>query len=271
MIKHKIKKISKSTKLSQDKIEQIQILARNGLSLRAISRSTGINFSTVHKYAKQFSKKQSIVDFSVYDQYELGYIIGFFVGDGSQINEPKSGHYGIKFALDSKRDSDIVSFLIDLFEKAGKRVTVYIQGSWLQMKIYSKDLLIFLREFVRYEEHIRKTIKVLVNHSFWSKEFLFGFIGGLIDSDGHILEDKRSGGHFGAVITSANPVLVQQLVSLFDRLELKVKIATASPSKTALSKNPTYYIRLGKSEFCKVCRNIICLKHERFNCATKRF
>lgn len=82
MIKHKIKKMPKSTKLSQDKIEQIQSLARNGLSLRAISRNTGINFSTVHKYAKQFSKKHSVMDFSVYDQYELGYIIGFFVGDG---------------------------------------------------------------------------------------------------------------------------------------------------------------------------------------------
>lgn len=139
------------------------------------------------------------------------------------------------------------------------------------MKIYSRDFLIFLREFVRYEENVRKPLKVLVHPSSWPKEFLFGFIGGLIDSDGHILEDKRSRGHFGAVITSANPVLVQQLDSLFDRVGLKVKIATANPSKTALSKNPTYYIRLGKSEFCKVCRNIICLKHERFNCATKRF
>jgi hypothetical protein len=260
MSKHKTNGATKrSAKLTQIKVETLQTLAKSGMSLREISRQTGVNFSTVHKYAKQFSKQQSVMDFSVYSDGELGYIVGFFVGDGSQMNEEKSGHYGVKFALDHKRDSDITAFLMQLFEKGGKRVTLYPMGSWEQMKIYSKKLLLFFRDFVRYDSHSERSLKVLVDPSRWSKDFSLGFLGGLIDADGHVLEDKRNSSHFGAVITSANPLLVQQVAELLTRLGLKSKTATAKPSRTAFSTNTTYYIRLGKTDFSKVCRSLICI------------
>lgn len=270
MSNHKTSNETKrSTKLTQDKVETFQTLAKSGMSLREISRKTGVNFSTIHRYAKQFSKQQSAMDFSAYSDCELGYIVGFFVGDGSLISEEKSGHYGARFALDQKRDSDIAAYLTQLFEKGGKRVTLYSMGSWQQMKIYSKELLLWFQNFVGYDDSGGRNLKVLVNLSSWSKEFSIGFLGGLIDADGHVHKDKRNGGHFGAVITSANPVLVQQVSGLLNTWGLKPKIATAQPSKKAFSMNTTYFIRVGKADFSQVCGNMICVKHERFDCKCK--
>jgi hypothetical protein len=176
-----------------------------------------------------------------------------------------------KFALDAKNDLDTASFLRCLFEKSGKRVTSYFEGSWLAMKVYSKSLLFFLQGFVNYQEHDERTLKVLVNSSTWSRDFSLGFIGGLIDADGHVLKDKRKAGHFGAVITTANPMLVEQLVNLLRELGLKANVIEAQPSKTSFSKNTTFFIRLGKAEFCKVCSDLICVKHERCGCHAKHF
>jgi hypothetical protein len=257
--------------LTASKIQEIQGLVKDGLSLRAVARNTGVSYSAVHKHAKQFSKRQTFLDFSVFSKREFGYIVGFFVGDGSRIVEKKSGHYGLKFARDGKRDLDIASFLGCLFKKGGKRVTLYTEGSWLAMKVYSKSLLVFLEDSVRYDEDNGEIYKVLVNPPAWSRDFTLGFLGGLIDADGHVLKNKRKAGHFGAVITTANPKLAQQLVSLLSGLGLEAKVGKAEPCPTSFSKKPTYFIRLGKAEFCKVCNNLICVKHQRCGCDAKPF
>ncbi len=116
-------------RLAPEKVDDIQSLVKKGLSLRGVSRKTGISYTTVHRYASQFSRRQSSIDFSVFSKRELGYIVGFFVGDGSQILDKRSGHYGAQFGLDAKRDSEITSFLCHLFEKSGKRVTLYSAGT----------------------------------------------------------------------------------------------------------------------------------------------
>ncbi|MGO8807629.1 MAG: LAGLIDADG family homing endonuclease [Candidatus Bathyarchaeia archaeon] len=257
--------------MTTEKVEEIQRLVKSGLSLRGTARKTRVNYSTIRLHAKQFAKRQSTLDFSVFSNRELGYIVGFYVGDGSRMEEKRSGHYGAKFALDAKSDLDTAFLLRTLFEKSGKRVTLYSEGSWLAMKVYSKPLLAFLQNFVKYKQDNERTQKVLVDPSTWSRDFTLGFLGGLIDADGHVLKNKRKTGHFGAVITTVNPKLAQQLVSLLNRLGLEAKVGKAEPCPTSFSKKPTYFIRLGKAEFCKVCNNLICVKHQRCGCDAKTF
>lgn len=168
-------------------------------------------------------------------------------------------------------DLDIACFLRYLFEKAGKRVCLYREYSCLTLKVYSKKLLLVVQSFVQYRRHHSRTLKVLVNELSWSRNFSLGFIGGLIDADGHVLKDKRRKGHFGAVITTSNPLLMRQLTSLFGQLGLKSKVAEVQPNGRSFSNNSTYYIRLGKEEFSKVCRVLICVKHKRVGCNTKHF
>ena len=49
----------KRSRLAPEVIEKIQTLAMSGISLRAISSQTKTNYSTIHTYAKQFSKQQT--------------------------------------------------------------------------------------------------------------------------------------------------------------------------------------------------------------------
>ncbi len=195
----------------------------------------------------------------------------FFVGDGSRIADRRSGHYGARFAFDAKRDVGIASLLQRLFKKAGKSVTLYSEGTWLAMKVYSKDLLVFLQDFVRYAERDGEVYKVLSNSLNWDRAFALGFLGGLIDADGHVYKNKRHTGHFGIAITTVNPTLVEQLVDLLNRLGLKPKVSEVNPCRTSFSKKITYILRLGTAEFGKICSEAICVKHEECGCDAKRF
>jgi hypothetical protein len=264
-------KIAHLKRLSPKEIEEIQGLVKKGLSLRGVSRKTGVSYAAVYRYANQLSRRQSSIDFSVFSKRELGYIVGFFVGDGSRIFDKRNGHYGAQFGLDTERDSDITSLLSNLFKRSGKRVTLYSAGTWLIMRVYSKPLLTFLQGFVKYQEDNGETHKMLVDLHAWSIDFLIGFIGGLIDADGHVHKNKRRRGHFGADITTVNPVLVEQLIKIFNRLGLNPKVSKALPSSASYSSKPTYFVRLGKSDFNKICSELICVKHERCGCDAKCF
>lgn len=267
----KREKFRRYKRLTPEEIKKIQALVKSGLSIRKVAKQAGISYSTVHRYAARFSKRQMRIDFSVFTERELGYIIGFFAGDGSRIAEKRSGHYGAKFCFDAKRDVEIAPFLRGLFEKSGKHAALYREDTWLVMKVYSKRLLGFLYGFVRYVEYEGRTCKILVGIASWSRDFMLGFVGGLIDADGHVHQNKRKTGHFGADITTTNPAFAEQVVKLLNRLGLKPKVSKIKPCRTAFSKRATYVIRLHKTEFCKVCRDLVCVKHEQCSCEAKSF
>jgi len=83
------------------------------------------------------------------------------------------------------------------------------------MKVYSKKFLMFLNDFVRYAEYNGKVCKTLVDLKKWSRDFMLGFVGGLINADGHVQKNKQHQGHFGASITTANGGLADQPHVLF--------------------------------------------------------
>lgn len=263
--KGKGNKIRLSRKLGAQQISEIRKLVRNGLSLRRVARETGVSYSTVHHYARCYARKQTRMNISVLDDCERGYIVGAFVGDGNRFVERKSGHYGVKFALDAKRDEEIAFFLRNLFVKSGKRVTFYTERTWFIMKVYSKRLLEFVSDFVSYVEYKGKKRKMLIGFESWTLAFKLGFISGLIDTDGYVHHNRRGTKHFGASITTMNEVLKGQLVNLFEGLGLTPKVYEIGPSKTSYSKKPTYIIKLNKLEFSKICRQLISIKHKQFH------
>jgi len=112
-------------KLSSNQIEAIRNMVREGFSLRSVAKQTNMSYSVVRRVAGCYAKKQMRLDLSALDERECGYLIGFFVGDGSQFSVKKSGHYGVKLALDAKRDAEIATFLCNLFAKAGKQTGPY--------------------------------------------------------------------------------------------------------------------------------------------------
>jgi len=213
-------RIRRFRRLSDDRIRKIQNMVKEGFSLRSVARQTNLNYSAVQRIAGCYAKKQMRLDLDALDERERGYVVGFFVGDGSRFSRMKSGHYGVKFAFDAKRDVEIASFLCAIFAKAGKQTRPYQEETWLIMKVYSQKLLAFLSRFVDYVEIEGRKRKMLVGLNDWSYEFRLGFLSGLIDSDGHVHRNKRGRGHFGADITTMNQALAKQLVGLFESLGL---------------------------------------------------
>jgi hypothetical protein len=261
-------KIWLNKRITPEKVSKIQELVKGGSSIRSTAKKTDTSYSTVYRYAAQFSKRQTQIRLSSFNDREWGYIVGLFVGDGSKIANEKTGHYGLKFGLDANRDAAIVSFLRFLFEKSGKRVTCSSNGTVIIMKIYSKKLLSHLLEFVEFTLDAGKVVKTMKNRRL-KKAFLLGFLGGLIDADGHLYVNKRKEGHFGASITTVNGQLLDQLKPMLTQLGINFKIHKFLPYKSSFSKKPTFYIRLSTFEFRKICSDLICIKHQQCGCVSK--
>lgn len=264
-------RIRRFWKLSGNQIEKIQNMVRKGFSLRSVARQTNMSYSVVHRIADCYAKKQMRLDLSALDERERSYLVGFFVGDGSQFSARKSGHYGVKFALDANRDAEIALLLCDLFVKAGKQTNSYQEDSWLVIKVYSKKLLAFLSGFVSYSEIEGKKRKVLIGFEDWPHQFRIGVLSGLIDSDGYVHRKEGRFGHFGADITTTNQVLANQLVGLCRSLGLLARVSEINPGKTSFSKRPTYIVRINKSEFSKICSYTNSIKHKQTGCVAKYF
>lgn len=259
-------RIGRFPRLSSDQIRAIQNMVKEGSSLRSVARQTNVDYSVVHRIAGRYAKKQMKLDLSALNERELGYIVGFFVGDGSRFSRRKSGHYGVKFTLDAKRDTEIASFLCNIFAKAGKQTNPYKEETSLIVKVYSQKLLAFLSCFVDYVEIEGRKRKMLVNFDDWPYKFRLGFMSGLIDSDGYVHRNKRGHGHFGADITTMNLALAKQLVDLFKSLGLLSTIGEIRPGKNSFNKRPTYIVKMSKPEFSKICSQLNSVKHKQTGC-----
>jgi hypothetical protein len=262
-------KIGRAKHLEPENVRKIRELVKAGFSLRKTAIKTGTSYSTVYKYAAQFSNRQTHIRLSVFSECEWGYIVGLFVGDGSRMLNKKTGHYGLKFGFDSKRDLEIVSFVRTLFEKSGKHVSCYSEGAVMIVKIYSKELLHYLLEFVDFAPKEGVAAKTLKAVNGLEKQFIMGFLGGLIDADGHVYVDRSKNRHFGASITTANTELLEQLKNLLSQVEVEAKIHKFFPYKGGFSKKPYFHVRLSAFEFRKICSKIICVKHAHCECSSK--
>lgn len=152
-------------RLSSRQIQNIQTLAKKGLSLKSISAELHGSKTTVYSHVKESCKKMTYINLNALSEKEQGYLVGMFVGDGNLIVKKERGRYLTKFALDAKRDQDIADHLSCIFKKAGKRITRYMERDSLTVKVYSKEFAEFLLKHVTYIKQTgsRRRVKILTN------------------------------------------------------------------------------------------------------------
>jgi len=252
-------------KLSFDKIENIQMLAKVGLSLKEISAELDVPKTTVYHYAKNYCKKMTYMDVNALSEMELGYLVGMFVGDGCFIVKLENGTYVTKSTLDATRDEDIANFLQGLFEKTSKRVGRRIEKSSIVFRVHSKDFVEFLSHHVKCtkQSDSPRNVKVLINRKKWATLFKLGFIGGLIDSDGHVYYNRKRTRHFGVLIKTANESLRDDIVRILFSLGIKVTTYLAKSYEGSYSGNPRYVVYIPRAELKKVDHKIPAVKLER--------
>jgi len=254
-------------RLSSQEIEDIRVLAKKGLSLKRISAQLCVPKTTVYYHVKEYCQKMTHINLSALSEKEQGYLVGMFVGDGTLIVKRKQGRYLTKFALDAERDKDIADHLSSVFKKAGKRTTRYVERSSLTFKVYSKEFIEFLLRHVMCvkQEDSRRKLKILTNPEKWTTAFKFGFVSGLIDSDGHVYYNRRKTKHFGVLIKTADDAFRDQLTEILTTLGIEATTYTAKQYKKSYSKKPRYVVYIPTNELERSCHRFLATKLKRFS------
>jgi len=193
-----------------------------------LSSKFGFHKTTIYYHVKEFCRKMSKFDEKQLSEWEKGYLIGFFVGDGCFIFRPKYYSYITKFVLNAKSEKVIASFLIAILSKAGTKPWITIEGNRLNVRISSKGLYKFLIKYAGYELENGKSRKRLLLSEILKRKFAFGILAGLIDSDGHARRCWSNS--FSVTIWTVSKVLADSIVQLAERLLMKSSIVSEQHS-----------------------------------------
>ena len=227
-------------RLEANQIKGIIKEAQVGESLGQLSRRFGLSKTTVYYHARRFCRKMGRFDERHLTEWEKGYLVGFFVGDGCFVFRPKHWSYITKFVLNARTEKAIADFLAMTLSKAGINPWTTIEGNRLNLRASSKSLQVFLKNYAGYELEMRKLRKRLFLNEILrqEKEFGFGVLAGLIDSDGYVGYAGYKRRSLAVMITTASRVLADLMVQMVKELGMDATIITQ------------YRSRFGTSYFC---------------------
>ena len=173
---------------------------------------------------------------------DLGYFIGFFIGDGHYIKD--------KYLVITQKDKSVLTHLGDiLYRELGIPSSIVKKdtGNCYNLRICSKPLVTMFRDYFKIGKYsVNKTIPS--NILSFSDEFIDGIISGLIDSDGTLNTNNT------ALIRVCSRSLVEQLAVLFriKKVAFHVRRQKVTKSKTGYSsKYDIYCIYFDCKKFTK--------------------
>jgi len=246
-------------RLTNDQIYEIVKLAQAGTSIANIAKKLSLKKTTVYYHARSYCRKMTRLDLNLLTEIEQGYIIGFFLGDGSLNKGRKIPRYIVRFALDAKRDRDISRRLAQIFEKARKKVSIFTRQNTLIVKVSSKELVKYIQRYVKYKTNWRnQKEKKLITDKGWSPKFQYGVLAGMIDSDGHVHK------HLGTEIKTVSSSIFKSILILLSNLGITAKIKRRKATENSYSKKTCYIIYIPSLEMRTYQDEIPSVKAARF-------
>lgn len=234
--------------------------AKKGLSLNKMSKITGKSKSTLYYHVKTLVRKVSKINLDSLTDWERGYLVGFFFGDGNLAFPKGEYSYRVVFNFNKNTEKEIANRITTLLKKTGGNpfevsFKNFRNKSLLRVVCISKTLFNYLKEYTVYKKKTKgKNIisrkSYLKNFEHWSTEFKFGFIAGMIDSDGYIGLDK---GSIRVLITSSSKKLSDQIYFMLNSLKI---VSFLQYSKF----NNNWTIRISTPQFNIYRNKINCLK-----------
>jgi len=196
----------------------------HGESINVIARALKLGKSTVYyHYQRLRGRRYRVPHFEPCASENEGEICGVFAGDGSQYFHPESYSYevNVHFGEHNIAYAEHVKQLFDHF--FDKQFLLRREGSRdrrLRLCTKSKVIFHYFHNYLLYESthkhdtvHL-KTLKLPLN-------FKIGFLRGLLDTDGCISMDRRSGRQCAAYYTTSQK-LAHQVGLLLSELGISV-------------------------------------------------
>jgi len=112
----------------------------------------------------------------------------------------------------------------------------------------------YIKSYVTYEEGE----KTLLQSETWSDNFRFGFIAGIIDSDGHVHP------HLGTEIKTVSRKNFERVSSIFEKLGISTNTRIREASADSFSKKPRYIIYIPSSQMKRIKGSIPSTKIARY-------
>ena len=183
-------------------------------------------------------RKIKQIEFRNIPDDEIGEIIGAFAGDGNFYKD-KNYHYTVQFLFGYCSEAYARSFeqlLINSFDK--KPLRCRAGAGEFALRYYSKKLYLWIRERLDWEG--KKTYSVrLRDLNSHNKQFLIGFLRGLLDTDGHAVKKYRQI-HFNTV----SQRLANQISEILNTLYIQNRLSSSiQPGKARI-----YDIRVGSAD-----------------------
>jgi len=104
--------------------------------------------------------------------------------------------------------------------------------------------------------------KILLRTERWTKELALGFIGGPIDSDGHVVSTP-SGRHYGVIVITSSSSLKRQLCNLCNAL--CINVTTRVQARDPFQGRSLHSVYIRSADFHALCGTLPSVKHSRFH------
>ncbi len=205
-------------------------------STRKVAKLTGLSTSTVSKKLEKLgilNKQQRITKIKTNDKLLIATYIGIWAGDGCRFY--RKGYYSkIHLHKDNKLLSKFISKIIyDLF---GKETHMNFDGrNRASIRTYSKFIHDFPENYLNLGKNKTKTVHL---KKIYSKQFLRGFLLGLMLTDGYL--------KIRFTFVTISKKLSEQVIEILKRLELDPKLYIHKRAKYGW--NDLYMINLKKEQ-----------------------
>jgi hypothetical protein len=216
-------------RLTEKEIQEMRNLVVKGKSLNKIMQITGLGKSTIYYHVCDILPKSSKADLSRLSDWERGYLIGLFFGDGNFWVNSKNYSYRVVMNFNAKTETEIVRNVLEILRKTGSRPYTQRFGNRLRVTCISKDVYIFLcnhSSYVRVEKGntIINRKDDIKGFELWNMETGYGFVAGMIDSDGFLGADKIK--YVRVIITSYSKNFVDSFTRILKSLGIEFHVQT---------------------------------------------
>ena len=123
------------------------------------------------------------VNFRRLKSKQIGYLVGFFIGDGYSYHDEKSRHYTVEFSLHRKKDKSVVKKMLDLLKRLGLKAHKIkeTRSKSVKLRIHSKVFM----------EFISKKEKEFFRKKYFFEDYKLGVISGYIDAEGKVIGNRK--------------------------------------------------------------------------------